>query len=170
MCVHIDFKGSWYAMPISKTECRQFIRQVANKCGLEDIILEIVVCGDRSSISLNENYLNAKSPTNILSFNAEQSRQLMQVTQTLIPSSLMLSPLTSDASELSENCLPKQKNRAVFIGSLVISSDTLQREAFLYGQDPLSYTKQLIIHGFAHLLGYDHGQEMDIFCEQFLSS
>lgn len=47
------------------------------------------------------------------------------------------------------------------LGDLVLSVETLARETFLYNQDPHEYTVRLLAHGMLHLLGYDHGPEMD---------
>lgn len=47
------------------------------------------------------------------------------------------------------------------LGSLAMAVETVQREAFLYGQELDAYTVFLLAHGFAHLLGYDHGTAMD---------
>ncbi|NLV97803.1 MAG: rRNA maturation RNase YbeY [Desulfovibrionales bacterium] len=48
-----------------------------------------------------------------------------------------------------------------WLGDLVLSVDTLARETFLYNQDLHQYTIRLLAHGFLHLLGHDHGPEMD---------
>ncbi|MBQ7607072.1 MAG: rRNA maturation RNase YbeY [Desulfovibrionaceae bacterium] len=42
-------------------------------------------------------------------------------------------------------------------GSLVLSLDTLAREAFLYGQRQERHLLHLIAHGTAHLAGLSHG-------------
>lgn len=52
----------------------------------------------------------------------------------------------------------------VCLGSLILSVDTLHREAQLYGQNPGVYCLRLLAHGLGHLSGLDHGQKMDIFC------
>ncbi len=72
---------------------------------------------------------------------------------------------TNVLSFLSES---ESDNEVEFLGSLALSVETLEREAFLYGQEKKSYAKQLLVHGFAHLLGYDHSEEMDLFCESAL--
>ncbi|MDL2210497.1 rRNA maturation RNase YbeY [Desulfovibrio sp. OttesenSCG-928-O18] len=46
-------------------------------------------------------------------------------------------------------------------GILVLSLDTLHREALLYGQDVAEHALRLFAHGMAHLAGLDHGEEMD---------
>ena len=47
------------------------------------------------------------------------------------------------------------------LGSLALSPDTFVRECFLYGQEAEEHCLRLLAHGMAHLLGYDHGSEMD---------
>lgn len=49
-------------------------------------------------------------------------------------------------------------------GSLIISLDTLHREAYIYNQTVKEYFLRLAIHGLVHLAGYDHGPKMT-FCE-----
>lgn len=46
-------------------------------------------------------------------------------------------------------------------GMLLLSLDTLQREAMLYGQDVAEYAMRLLAHGMTHLTGLDHGTKMD---------
>jgi metalloprotein, YbeY/UPF0054 family len=55
-----------------------------------------------------------------------------------------------------------------FLGSLALSVDCLRREAMVYGQEPAGYCKQLLAHGLAHLMGYDHGPDMDALCAVML--
>lgn len=52
-----------------------------------------------------------------------------------------------------------------FLGDLVLSVHTLEREVFLYGQDPVEHTVRLIAHGLLHLMGYEHGSEMEAMTE-----
>lgn len=56
------------------------------------------------------------------------------------------------------------------LGSLALSVETICREAWLYGQEPAAYTLKMLAHGLAHLMGYDHGPEMDIVVEKGLAA
>lgn len=47
------------------------------------------------------------------------------------------------------------------LGWMALAPETCAREAFIYGQDRRDYALRLIAHGYAHLLGFDHGEEMD---------
>jgi len=51
--------------------------------------------------------------------------------------------------------------RPEVLGELFLSTETLAREAFLYGQEPARHLARLLAHGILHLSGHDHGPEMD---------
>jgi probable rRNA maturation factor len=51
--------------------------------------------------------------------------------------------------------------RPDYLGELAVSADTVVREAFLYGQDPVAHLARLLAHGFLHLAGWDHGPAME---------
>lgn len=48
-----------------------------------------------------------------------------------------------------------------WLGDLVLSAETLARESWLYNQDVHEYTVRLLAHGLLHLMGHDHGPDMD---------
>ena len=50
------------------------------------------------------------------------------------------------------------------MGTLFLSADTLERESVLYGQDAAVHARRLLAHGMGHILGFDHGPDMDAFC------
>ena len=52
------------------------------------------------------------------------------------------------------------------LGHLALSVDTLDRECFLYGQEPQEHCVRLLAHGLAHLLGHDHGPAMSALAER----
>lgn len=45
------------------------------------------------------------------------------------------------------------------LGDIILAYETVMREAEENGISPLHHTLHLIIHGFLHLLGYDHEKE-----------
>ncbi len=139
MPIHIEFKGLWHKMPLTKKECQLFFEHICAVHNIDDCAVEILICDDKDSRKLNKEYLNSNSPTNVLSFQAENETE----------------NVTERESDDEIEC---------FLGSLALSVETLEREAFLYGQEKKSYAKQLLVHGFAHLLGYDHSEEMELFC------
>ena len=50
------------------------------------------------------------------------------------------------------------------LGTLLLSTVTLERECVLYGQEPAVHARRLLAHGMGHLSGLDHGPAMDEFC------
>lgn len=50
------------------------------------------------------------------------------------------------------------------LGTLFLSADTMEREAVLYGQNVEEHARRLLAHGMGHIMGFDHGPEMDDFC------
>ncbi|ACU88370.1 rRNA maturation RNase YbeY [Desulfomicrobium baculatum] len=57
-----------------------------------------------------------------------------------------------------------------WLGDLVLSAETLVRECRLYNQDPHEYTVRLLAHGLLHLMGHDHGPEMEALTELAVDS
>lgn len=51
-------------------------------------------------------------------------------------------------------------------GSLALAVPTVLREAWLYGQDEARYALRMLAHGLAHIMGYEHGPEMDMEVEK----
>jgi len=47
------------------------------------------------------------------------------------------------------------------LGDIILAHETIMREAEEAAISPLHHTLHLIIHGFLHLLGYDHEKEND---------
>lgn len=59
----------------------------------------------------------------------------------------------------------EEPRKGAFLGDLVLSVETLAREAYLYGQDPAEHTARLLAHGLLHLAGLEHGEAMDALTE-----
>ena len=52
-------------------------------------------------------------------------------------------------------------NSSPLLGDIVISVDTVQREAALENKIVEDHITHLIVHGFLHLFGYDHESEVE---------
>lgn len=89
---------------------------------------------------LNREYRGADNPTDVLSF-------AMQETVEEQP------PIKSEfLEELAEN-------EGLLMGDIIISLETAVRQAQEYGHSLEREVAFLAIHGFLHLLGYDHVEE-----------
>jgi probable rRNA maturation factor len=56
---------------------------------------------------------------------------------------------------------PGSKNSAGLLGDVILSAETLAREAGLADKTLEDHMAHLIIHGYLHLLGFDHETEAD---------
>ncbi|MDR3176355.1 MAG: rRNA maturation RNase YbeY [Desulfovibrio sp.] len=159
--------GSALKIPLDAERLRRILELFCKVGGQNNARLELAVTDDARMETLHRQSLNRKGPTNILSFPAKGSLGGNSPGLSGKLSGELSGELSGDLSgELPERLsrAPKTKE-AVFLGSLVLSADTLEREAFLYGQDAADYCLRLLAHGFAHLLGHGHGPEMAKFEE-----
>ena len=101
--------------------------------GLAECELSLTLTTDRAMRQLNRDYRGIDSPTDVLSFS--------QIEQPGAP------PLDPRSVKNSPG-LP--------LGDVVISIDTAIRDARELRLSASSHLRRLLIHGFLHLLGYDH--------------
>ena len=100
--------------------------------GLPDCELSLTLTSDRAIRGLNREYRGIDAATDVLSF-----------------SQIERAGTVSDPLAV--------KNRAGLpLGDVVISIDTAIRQAREYRIGPPARLRKLLIHGFLHLLGYDH--------------
>lgn len=125
-----------WKLPFSRGELALALAAFARAAGMPGAQVELLLPGDKDMEALHAQSLGRRGPTNVLSF-----------------------PLGAKRS--SE---PGKPGTAPLLGSLALSPDTLQRECLLYGQDAKEHCIRLLAHGFAHLLGYEHGPDMERLC------
>ena len=99
--------------------------------------ISILFTGDKKINQLNKKFRKINSPTNVLSF----------------PSM----PIDINTN----NVLDLDCNSSIFLGNIVISSDTLIKEANNEKKIEENHLIHLFIHGVLHLLGYDHETSYD---------
>jgi probable rRNA maturation factor len=56
---------------------------------------------------------------------------------------------------------PNKIMRAPFLGDIIIAYETVKREADHDGKDFADHFTHLVVHGFLHLVGFDHQTEQD---------
>ena len=61
---------------------------------------------------------------------------------------------------------PPTASDSTSLGFIIISAETLFREAFLYFQNPGEHMIRLLSHGMLHLAHYEHGQLMEDLTER----
>ncbi len=102
---------------------------VLEKLGFDGQEVSILFCNDEFIRELNKNYRDIDSPTDILSF------------------------------ENGEEYTDENNVKWLSIGDIIISLDTLPKNAEYFGVSQNEELKRLLIHGTLHLNGMDHGEE-----------
>jgi probable rRNA maturation factor len=101
--------------------------------GLNECELSLILTSDESIRALNREYRQKDKPTDVLSFSQIEERGKSPPDPTAVPN-----------------------QRRMPLGDVVISIDTALAQSRQYGVTPESRLRTLLIHGFLHLLGYDH--------------
>ncbi len=127
------------AFPVSRREIMALSRDLLDVLGLSGGSFDLHLVGDADMARRNAEFMGCVGPTNVLSFPAGEQ---------------------GVAGEEDE------AGQEPWLGELVLSVDTLEREAFLYGQPPREHLVRLLAHGVLHLAGHDHGELMEALTEQ----
>lgn len=101
--------------------------------GLSACELSLSVVSDDTIQALNRDYRGKDAPTDVLSFSQIEER-----------------------GEAPPDPLSVPNRRGIVLGDIVISVETALRQAAKMRILPAERMRTLLIHGFLHLLGYDH--------------
>lgn len=116
----------------SRAICRD-AQQLLLATRLPECEISLTLVSDRAIRILNRTYRGVDMPTDVLSFSQLEEK----------------GPAARREIKVS--------NRAgLLLGDVVISIDTALRQSRELGVTPASRLRTLVIHGFLHLLGYDH--------------
>lgn len=115
--------------------------------GLASCELSLSLVTDDSIRALNRDHRNQDKPTDVLSFSQIEERGDSPA-GSRANSTSPLAPLPAGEGNRVKNPLP--------LGDVVISVDTALAQARRYAVAPRERLRTLLIHGFLHLLGYDH--------------
>ncbi len=106
------------------------------------LTLCLLACDDTRIATLNADFRGKPQPTNVLSWPSDE-----RAAET--PGAAPAPVIPGDAD------MPEE------LGDLAISYDTCAREAEAAGKPMADHVTHLVIHGFLHLLGYDHIDDAD---------
>ena len=126
-----------------KQEYEQTIKKVLEACYKEEKIensnlLITVTLTDLDTIQkINNEYRNIDKPTDVLSF-----------------------PMF-ERKEIEENIKGKKLLHEDILGDIVISIQKVEEQAEEYGHSFERELSYMLVHGFYHLMGYDHMEEED---------
>ncbi|WP_170385240.1 rRNA maturation RNase YbeY [Ruegeria atlantica] len=122
---------------------KRAIQAVLDHCDLDADLCEIslLACDDARIAELNAEFREKSTPTNVLSWPAED----LAADQ---PGVVPVEPEPDFTGEIT-------------LGDIAIAYDTCAREAEEAGKSMDDHVTHLIIHGTLHLLGYDHIRDPD---------
>ena len=105
-----------------------FIQDVLNHLNFENWEMNVVFCDDKFMQEMNLQYRNIDAPTDVLSF------------------------------EQGDYYIDDDENEIFSAGDILISDETLSRNANEFNIAKNDELKRLLVHGILHLSGEDHGE------------
>ena len=131
--VLVDSKH-WKNAAAAKDVVRRALKQAATALSTKTAELAIVLADDAAMRRLNRNWRGIDAPTNVLSFATKNSGDQLD---------------EQSGGQFVGNHL----------GDIVLAYETVKREAHRDGKAFDHHLAHLVVHGFLHLLGYDHGND-----------
>jgi len=124
----------WKNAAAAKNVVRRALKQAATALSTKTAELAIVLTDDAAMRRLNRNWRGIDAPTNVLSFATKNSGDQLD---------------EQSGGQFVGNHL----------GDIVLAYETVKREAHRDGKAFDHHLAHLVVHGFLHLLGYDHGND-----------
>ena len=127
-----------------RLELKEFAEQVVNTCFSEEKLnnlnfyLSITFTTPKVIHKLNKEYRNVDKETDVLSFPMFEKEELDKI-----------------VCMQQKNVVPEP------IGDIVISISKVEEQAKEYGHSFERELSYMIVHGFYHIMGYDHIEEKD---------
>ena len=126
-----------------KKEYEELIQMVINRCFVEQQLLQanlyiaITLTTPQNIRTLNQQYRNIDKETDVLSFPMFEKKEVQEI--------------------------QKQTNHTVHevLGDIVISIPRVEEQAKEYEHSFERELAYMLVHGFYHLMGYDHIEEKD---------
>lgn len=124
---------------IPSKQIRRIAQTICADLGYNNFELSILVTDDDGIQELNRTWRSKDKPTDVLSFPQLNT----ETTQENWP-------------EFPDSSADTAPEAVSFLGDIVISAETTQRQAKAAGVSLESEFRRLLVHGILHLLGYDH--------------
>jgi probable rRNA maturation factor len=121
--------AGWAALPAAEGIVRRAIAAAAKatlQVNCAHAEVSVLLCDDAAIAALNSRWRGKNAPTNVLAFPA------------------------------AEAAPAGAADRPVILGDIAIALETAAREAVIHGKPLADHVAHLAVHGFLHLLGYDH--------------
>lgn len=126
-----------------KQEYEEIVKKVLTQCfkeeGMEDskLVITITLTTPKNIQKINKEYRNIDKTTDVLSFPMFQK------------------------DELEEKLQKRDFTYQDILGDIIISIEKVQEQAIEYQHSFERELSYMLVHGFYHLMGYDHIEEAD---------
>jgi probable rRNA maturation factor len=130
----------WKDAGTAKAVVRRALKQAATVLSTKSAGLAIVLTDDAAMRRLNRNWRGIDAPTNVLSFATKN-------------------PGDRHGFDRLHSPPVGNHNHLHYLGDIVLAYETVKREARRDGKTFDHHLTHLAVHGFLHLLGYDHGND-----------
>lgn len=128
---------------VEKEQYKKIVNTVINKCFEKEkmtqtnMYINIIFTNPENIKQINSKYRNIEKETDVLSFPMFEKEELKE-------------RLTNKNFEIQE-----------VLGDVIISIARVQEQAIEYGHSFERELSYMLVHGFYHLMGYDHIEETD---------
>ena len=129
---------------IDKSFVRKVVKHTLKKMEAEKSEVNIIFVGLEEIHEINKTYRNVDRPTDVLSFPMFEGEELKTI---------FSKANESDAQESNEGILQD------ILGDIIISIPKIKEQAEEYGHSFEREFAYMLVHGFYHLMGYDHMEE-----------
>jgi probable rRNA maturation factor len=149
----------WSAAPEAEPTLRRAIAAAAAALSTKHAELAIVLSDDSTIRVLNRDWRGVDAATNVLSFPISPSPGRGEGR-----GSRGRNPLTPTLSPLARGSPLRQgqaQSAPPLLGDIVLAYETIAREAKKQKKPFAHHLAHLGVHGFLHLLGYDHARDKD---------
>jgi probable rRNA maturation factor len=137
----------WRKQRTAQSVVRKAVLAAAKAASTAPAELAIVLSHDSAIKALNRDWRGENTATNVLSFPAAPAGP---------------SPKSGkSAKKSSQKTSDKSRPPIPYIGDIIIAYQTTAREAEAEGKPFSHHLAHLAVHGFLHLLGYDHENDRD---------
>jgi probable rRNA maturation factor len=144
----------WQNAGSAKAIIRRALKQAAATLSAKAAELAIVLTDDAAMRSLNRNWRGVDAATNVLAFPA---RNAAPRSSTARRTAVRANGRLGTGTQLGNRFSTHQRSQMVsHLGDIVLAYETVEREARRDGKLFDHHLAHLVVHGFLHLLGYDH--------------
>lgn len=127
----------------------------------ENKIFEKIIKKVLTKCFKEENLENSKMNITITLTNSKNIKEINKEYRGINKETDVLSFPMFEKDELDEKIAKKQFEHEDVLGDIVISIERVEEQAIEYGHSFERELSYMVVHGFYHLMGYDHIQEED---------